>query len=170
MDFKKYDKVYVSAGSTSYGGRFSGAVGTVNYCYPGGNKVGVSLQSHHNPNSDHGWYYFYANELRRTSNDQGLTSRNDAEPFAIKKVYFNDPVTVVLWADGSKTVVKCGEDDIYDPEKGLAMAISKKALGNKGNYYNTFKKHLPEEEVDDESISQLFADLFNSLFGKREED
>lgn len=64
----------------------------------------------------------------------------------IKKVVFNDPATIVLWKDGTKTVVKCGPNDIYDPEKGLAMAISKKALGNKGNYLNTFKKWLPKEE------------------------
>lgn len=63
----------------------------------------------------------------------------------IKKVYFNDPVTVVLWEDGTKTIVKC-DGEKYDPEKGLAMAIAKKALGNKGNYYEVFKKWLPEEE------------------------
>lgn len=66
----------------------------------------------------------------------------------IKKVYFNDPVTVVLWEDGTKTIVKAGEDDIYDPEKGLAMAIAKKALGNKGNYYEVFKKWLPKDPVE----------------------
>lgn len=64
----------------------------------------------------------------------------------IKKVYFNDPATVVMWEDGTKTIVRSGEGDIYDPEKGLAMAIAKKALGNKGNYYEVFKKWLPEEE------------------------
>lgn len=58
----------------------------------------------------------------------------------IKKVHFNDPATVVLWADGTKTVVKC-ENEEFDPEKGLAMAIAKKALGNQGNYFETFKKH-----------------------------
>lgn len=63
----------------------------------------------------------------------------------IRKVIFNYPATVVLWADGTKTVVKCGDYDIYDPEKGLAMAIAKKALGNQGNYYDEFKKWLPEE-------------------------
>lgn len=66
----------------------------------------------------------------------------------IKKVYFNDPVTVVLWEDGTKTIVRSGEGDIYDPEKGLAMAITKKALGNKGNYYEVFKKWLPEDPVE----------------------
>lgn len=64
----------------------------------------------------------------------------------IKDVKFNDPATIVFWADGTKTVVKCQEDDIFDPEKGLAMAITKKALGNKGNYCNELKKWLPKKE------------------------
>lgn len=60
-----------------------------------------------------------------------------------KKVIFNDPATIVFWDDGTKTVVKA-ENEPFDPEKGLAMAIAKKSLGNKGNYYNEFKKWLPE--------------------------
>lgn len=56
----------------------------------------------------------------------------------------NDPATIVFWEDGTKTVVKC-KNEKFDPEKGLAMAFSKKMLGNKGNYYNIFKKWLPEE-------------------------
>lgn len=64
----------------------------------------------------------------------------------IKDVIFNDPATIVFWADGTKTVVKCQDDYIFDPEKGLAMAITKKALGNKGNYCNELKKWLPEKE------------------------
>ena len=59
----------------------------------------------------------------------------------IDKVIFNDPATIVFWKDGTKTVVKAGNDEYFDKEKGLAMAISKKVLGNKGNYYNAFKKH-----------------------------
>lgn len=58
----------------------------------------------------------------------------------IKDVVFNDPATIVFWSDGTKTVVKCQGDEVYDPEKGLAMAISKKVLGNGYDYYNTFKK------------------------------
>ena len=80
----------------------------------------------------------------------------------VEKVIFNPPATIVLWGDGTKTVVKANEprkkmvvkpdkiefEDItaYDPEKGLAMCIAKKALGNKGNYYNEFKKWLKENE------------------------
>ncbi len=71
----------------------------------------------------------------------------------IKKVIFNNPATIILWADGSKTVVMCGERDTYDPEKGMAMAIARKALGNKGNYYNTFEKWLPKESKVTHSVT-----------------
>lgn len=59
--------------------------------------------------------------------------------FEIKKVIFNNPATIVFWADGTKTVVKAENED-FDPEKGLAMAIAKKALGNKGSYFNKIKR------------------------------
>lgn len=65
---------------------------------------------------------------------------------SIKNVIFNDPATIVFWDDGTKTVVKA-ENEPFDPEKGLAIAIAKKSLGNKGSYYNEFKKWLPEEEA-----------------------
>lgn len=59
----------------------------------------------------------------------------------IKRVIFNDPATIVFWGDNTKTIVKA-ENETFDAEKGLAMAIAKKALGNEGNYYNELKKHL----------------------------
>lgn len=67
----------------------------------------------------------------------------------IKKVIFHDPATIVFWMDGSKTVVKCGEGDAYDPEKGLAMAIAKRALGNEGNYYNEIRKRTEGYSEED---------------------
>ena len=71
----------------------------------------------------------------------------------IKNVIFNDPATIVFWEDGTKTVVKCQPGDSFDPEKGLAMAITKKTYGNKGSYCNQLKKWLPKEEpVDNNHI------------------
>ncbi|WP_456074169.1 hypothetical protein [Holdemanella biformis] len=69
----------------------------------------------------------------------------------IKKVIFNDPATIVLWNDGSKTVVKCDPDDVFDPEKGLAMACMKKLFGNKGYYNDIFRKWLSEKEDEKSS-------------------
>ncbi len=54
---------------------------------------------------------------------------------SIKNVIFAPPATIVYWSDGSKTVVKCSDKDVFDPEKGLAMAIAKRCGGNKGSYY-----------------------------------
>lgn len=62
----------------------------------------------------------------------------------IKNVIFNDPATIVFWNDGTKTVVKV-QNEKFDPEKGLAMAISKKCFGNKGSYYNVFRKWLVKQ-------------------------
>ena len=63
------------------------------------------------------------------------------EKVQIKDVVFNAPATIVFWSDGSKTIVKA-TGELFDREKGLAMAIAKKFLGNKGNYFNTFKKYI----------------------------
>lgn len=58
----------------------------------------------------------------------------------IADVIFSGPATIIKWTDGTKTVVKCSKGENFDPEKGLVMAITKKALGNKGNYYEAIKK------------------------------
>ena len=81
-------------------------------------------------------------------NDRFLKQKSASAPLvpAIQKVVFSAPATIVFWADGTKTVVKCQGNDVYSKETGLAMAISKKALGNKGNYNETFHKWIPEEE------------------------
>lgn len=63
-------------------------------------------------------------------------------PSGIKKVIFNDPATIVLWDDGTKTVVKCQDGDEYSKEKGLALCFAKKHLGNKSNFNNEFKRWI----------------------------
>lgn len=73
----------------------------------------------------------------------------------IKNVYFNPPYTVVIWEDKTKTKIKCQDGDIYDPEKGLALAISKKALGNKGSWYEVFKKFISPADLEREPAPAL---------------
>lgn len=78
----------------------------------------------------------------------------------IVDVIFNEPATIVFWADGTKTVVKA-QDEAFDPEKGLAMAISKKALGNQGNFNNEFKKWI--EPYERKQILE-FVNMDNKIF------
>ena len=77
---------------------------------------------------------------------------------SIKRVIFNPPATIVMWTDGTKTVVKC-ENEAYDPEKGMAMCLAKRFLGNKGNYYEAFKKWLPEKPVKKEKKEEKTGEL-----------
>lgn len=61
----------------------------------------------------------------------------------IERVIFNEPATIVFWGDGTKTVVKA-QNEPYDKEKGLAMAIAKKWFFNKGRYNNEIKRWVKE--------------------------
>lgn len=97
-------------------------------------------------------------------NNGGIITSRVIKPQIIKKVIFNDPCTIILWSDRTKTIVKCGEDEKYDPEKGMAMAISKKFFGNKGNYYENFKKWLPEEEDPDSDTMEQLENALNDVF------
>ena len=68
----------------------------------------------------------------------------------IKNVIFSGPCTIVQWSDGDKTIVKCENED-FDKEKGLAMAIVKKLFGtneSKSNYNDIFKKWIHEEKSE----------------------
>ena len=69
------------------------------------------------------------------------------EDLWITKVIFNDPATIVLWKDGTKTVVKCQKGDTYDPEKGLAFCIIKKIFGNKGKFNDIFRQWIPKNDT-----------------------
>ena len=92
------------------------------------------------------------------SSNKETTERSNYMPTDIrrfiKKVKFNPPATIVFWTDNTKTVVKCKGED-YDPEKGFAMCISKKVLGDRGNYYEVFKKWLPKEEEPESDLPKI---------------
>ena len=90
-------------------------------------------------------YKYVENDIEQTKNlYYGLS-------LTIKDVIFNPPATIVLWMDGTKTVVKDQGEVFYDPEKGMAMAVAKKAFGNQGNYYNQFSKYLDIYEKKQEA-------------------
>lgn len=81
----------------------------------------------------------------------------------IENVIFNEPATIVFWDDGTKTVVKVQEDDIFDPEKGLAMAISKKVLGNDYSYYNTILKWLKKYDKQNAETTDTLSELVKNF-------
>lgn len=111
--------------------------------YGEGGHYGISINGISNTASKYGCFWLLSDQLIE------LPTPLSYELPTIKNVYFNDPVTVVIWDDGTKTIVRCQEQtgDTYSKETGLAMCIAKKAMGNKGRYYDIFKKWIPEEDV-----------------------
>jgi hypothetical protein len=61
----------------------------------------------------------------------------------IDKIIAQDTATIIFWKDGTKTSVKCGKEDKYDYEKGIAMATLKYMFGNK--YYSEDMVKLMEK-------------------------
>lgn len=57
----------------------------------------------------------------------------------IRRVIFNDPYTIVLWKDGTKTIVKTSEGDNFDRFTGLALCVLKKEFGD--IRYRQFKNY-----------------------------
>ena len=59
---------------------------------------------------------------------------------SITKVIYNNPATIVLWEDKTKTVVMCNPENEYNKELGLLYCIAKKHFGNTGAFNEVLKK------------------------------
>lgn len=96
----------------------------------------------------------------------GLLFNSNRKLPSIKNVYFNDPATVVLWDDGTKTVVKCQDGDTYSKETGLALCLAKKAMGNKGNFNDIFRKWIPEETTEEDRFCSNCKHAYSSDYSE----
>lgn len=97
-----------------------------------------------------------------------------------KEVIFAPPATIVYWQDGTKTVVKCSEEDEFSEEMGFVLCFMKKMFGNKGSYNNYIndalvgaKRYYPDlsSEVP-EFIQQIKEDvlrIFTNALSRKEE-
>lgn len=68
----------------------------------------------------------------------------------IKKVIFNKPATIILWMDGTKTVVKCCNKDVFNKEVGFKTALltkifSKSVLNDLVKTYVVAGEEKPNE-------------------------
>ena len=62
----------------------------------------------------------------KMTNSPALTGHNGM--VFPERIVHNGPALIVFWEDGTKTVVKCHDED-FDAEKGLAMALARKMWG-----------------------------------------
>lgn len=67
----------------------------------------------------------------------------------VKKVIYSGPCTIVIWADDSKTIVRCQDGDTYSKEVGLLMCLAKKVWGTNAsgsNFNDYISKVISEKE------------------------
>lgn len=108
-------------------------------------KKEYDINSMKKPNGITAVYYNYDKDFDMSLAMRGMRGdliyMRPTSSVHIKDVIFNDPATIVFWSDGTKTVCTCSEQDIYDPEKGLALCVMKKMLyNNKGHIFNNARE------------------------------
>ena len=77
----------------------------------------------------------------------GDNKDNNSEELGFEDIIINPPATIVKWDDGTKTVVKCQNGDVYDAEKGIALCFMKKMFDNKSYYNEVIKEAIAENEA-----------------------
>lgn len=89
--------------------------------------------------------------------------------FKPERIVFNEKTTVLFWKDKSKTIVTCGENDVYDSEHGVAMAIAHKMFGSK-NQFKKFVKNNSHTEVSKEEKLKRKEEQKNKKSAKLQHD
>ena len=64
------------------------------------------------------------------AHQEGLGMHTEDESIYITQVEYRQPVTIVFWSDGSKTMARCATEDIYSKETGLMVCVLKKTFGS----------------------------------------
>ena len=77
----------------------------------------------------------------------GDNKDNNSEELDFEDIIINPPATIVKWDDGTKTVVKCQNGDVYDAEKGIALCFMKKMFNNKSYYNEVIKEAIAVNEA-----------------------
>lgn len=99
-----------------------------------------------------------------------IKSMFEHKEWKVEKIIFNEPATIIIWKDGTKTISKCGPLDKYDPEKGVAICFMKKMLeldpnkkdrkttANREAFNILQKAHKQYKKHRDAKIEEVFAE------------
>ena len=130
-----------------YSGNYTDKIGVVKQSINtrNGNRLGVEFPDLKNRASEKGLFWFSVDSVEPlhpldfaalptdTADSLKRISRRTFNqlPFPdIKWVIYSGPKTIILWADGTKTIVSCGEGESYDHYTGFCAAVTKKLFGS----------------------------------------
>lgn len=69
------------------------------------------------------------NDLNLIRMIEELEAEEQYDYLAFEKIIFNNPATIVIWADGTRTVVKACKEDKFDKGVGLKTALLQRVFG-----------------------------------------
>ena len=69
------------------------------------------------------------NDLNLIRMIEELEEEEQSNYLAYERIIFNDPATIVIWADGTRTVVKACKEDNFNKEVGLKTALLQRVFG-----------------------------------------
>lgn len=69
------------------------------------------------------------NDLNLIRMIEELEEEEQYDYLAYERIIFNGPATIVIWADGTRTVVKACKEDKFDKSVGLKTALLQRVFG-----------------------------------------
>lgn len=77
----------------------------------------------------------------------------------IKNVFFNEvkKTTTVVFLDHTSVIVKCTDNDNFDPEMGLAMAIARRCFGSRTKLKKAVDKWVATSAHKNEQLRKKAA-------------
>lgn len=87
---------------------------------------------------------------------------DETKKIDVKKIIFNGPKTIVLWTDGTKTIVSMSKDELrFDPEAAFCAAYTKKMFGS-----NSKIKRIIEQKSNFEEYTKAAIENAETEFDK----
>ena len=71
-------------------------------------------------------------ETATTKENETMNHRKNKKPgrFEIDRIHFSGPVTVIIWKDGTKSLVRAMSSTEPNPDHGFCAAVTQKVFGN----------------------------------------
>ena len=85
-----------------------------------------------------------------------ITTNKEEINMNIKTVFFNEVkgITTVVFNDHTSVIVRCMKGDTFDPEVGLAMALSRKYFGSRTKFQKFVQDWVKKSEAKNTEIKE----------------
>lgn len=99
-------------------------------------------------------YYTSMEDLRRLLKIDSIDTNGDTKArinssfYTPRKIIFNDPVSVVFWQDGTKTIVRRTKGEKFNKYTAFTAALAKKIFGNNTRVNAIVKSGIDQKEKD----------------------